>query len=1086
MGTNFWIYSLGDAAFLNAVLNAVAAIPQGTYMTLGGLGAIIGLFMMGVKGATEGDLMKAGFQGLLVSGVLFWVMFIPRADRVVVVDMAPTQTSQKMYVVDNVPLGFAIIGTTTSRIGVFLARLFDQSFSDVSGERVMNGGVGDNLRRITSLRHLSDETFVQSAGGGIERFRNNIARYMSHCTMTGLTSGEIPQGRTKSFGRGPGQDLNKDGTINALDNITYAHRTLETTLINEAGETVKMSCEEGSKQMMGASGLTPASMRAEFDKVAVDGMKSGDVVDAMERFGIAKGAEAMQAAMVAQILASATRQAAVSGGSTQGGAMAAMMVEEASARRNVQFAGEQNMFLRTMRTTIGFFEAVFYALGPIMALLIMVGPAGLAIAAKYVLLTVWVLLWYPMVAIINLYGNVKMASMVSSMAEGGDFLSSPSGVHQLIIVAQDQLGSIAALIAATPVLAMSLIYGGAVAMSAVSGRLAGADQINEGYVAPTGLETKQAMTAGPIASSNVASGVGTDGMSQPKIDVGRSLGEAKTSGINQAVQAQEGFNSTLTNMFSSGSAYSKAWGSDSDSARTRALDSGIDNAIQFGKSQGLDVAATNAFRESQSQEQRTAFDMALAGKLGIPGAIGGGGSIGVSSSSTEAYAKLSEEGKQVVDKFGRTFGENLGMKAAAMDGVRTSVSDSLSERGETRLAADASQALGKSVGEVRSVTETVGTATSAAAAIATSQSLDAGTFVQNWKRDAEANFGNFGGQVSTALANLPPELRDEYEGVLKNFEAGKNGFSGSPVEMQAAALALTYSTHADTQNPEHTAGLVDVLARGSGLGAGSYSGTVNAGVGERVGSQTEGVLSAADRVVEDSAGLTKPVVSAEGVSALVNGGFAGAGAAIKGANDEISAGRGAIAAAGAPFGVSAESIVSGDMGSATTQAREHLSARSTNAGGALDLIKGIELGQIESAVRAEYGEAANARTGYAWNTLSDTMSSNSAIALDPATPQIQRDAAILNVAEAEASRSYLPQGSAGFGFFMEEKGLYTPGDEAGSTSALATWRSDNPMPAATFNSNTIWNERSLTANAERAGMPYSQELGAKVNDLMSR
>src|SRR5690606_33343669 len=71
--------------------------------------------------------------------------------------------------------------------------------------------------------------------------------------------------------------------------------------------------------------------------------------------------------MVSSLLAEAQVRGALSPQAQQ----AIIMLEEANVRRATQWAAEENLFVRLLRPTIGFFEALFYALGPIMAFVIM-------------------------------------------------------------------------------------------------------------------------------------------------------------------------------------------------------------------------------------------------------------------------------------------------------------------------------------------------------------------------------------------------------------------------------------------------------------------------------------------------------------------------------------------------------------------------------------------------------------------------------------------------------------------------------------------------------------------------------------------
>lgn len=698
---NFTIHSLGDAAFLYAVLNAVSSIPESVYMQLGGLGAVIGLLIMGVKGVNEGNLMKAGFQGLIVSLVIFWIMFIPRVDEVVIRDMAPSPTSPPMYVVDNVPAGFAAVGATMSTVGVYIARLFDQAFGDVDENRVLTGGIGDNLQRITMLRHMADPVFVEASNvTSLNQFRHNLAQYIAHCSMTGLSTGELSN-RTLSVTT----DVNGDSVVNALDGMHFPHQALQTRLRNPAAEggSEVVSCATAGSRILAIEGFNPEAsgprgdpeMAAAFDEAMAGRATFGSTIGTMQRFGMPQAAQWVQSAMVNQVVAAATLQSMRVGGDSQSGMLGAMMVEEAAARRNVQFAGEQNMFLRTMRTTIGFFEAVFYALGPIMAILVMVGPLGVTIASKYIMLTVWVLLWYPMLAIINLYGNVKMQTLVTELAANPDYVTSPIGTHQIMVIAQDQLGTVAGLVAATPILAMSLIYGGAVAMNAVASRLTGGDQINEGMVAPQAMDVAPAMQNMSQAGSSKAGGLIATGASMPSAQLGTMAQESvKTAQAMQeqrtsAFMAEVARSSEASNGFTI-SASTKEVASDGST-----FNDNLSNGLQFASQENMQIA--NSLSTLEKLGASVNMEMGLSSGKYIP----------IFSVGTSNAAQSAEERAQVdqaVASLNSAFSQDASASKGFAEGLARSVQAETSQTGSNSRTDSISSNLKESAGEVVSAT----------------------------------------------------------------------------------------------------------------------------------------------------------------------------------------------------------------------------------------------------------------------------------------------------------------------------------------------------------------------------------------------
>ena len=184
----FDIFSIGDSAFLAAVLNAVAMIAgTGHYATAAGVGALLGILMTLVRGLTQYDGRGIRYQDMLVSILIYLLMFAPGV-RVMVEDAYTGQ----VRVVDNVPLGPAAAGSILSNIGYRLTRLFEQGFSTPS----MTGhGFADSLQVMASVRKnlLSrvqlGKANAPNAGGDLE---NSLINYVKECTLTGVDLNIVP------------------------------------------------------------------------------------------------------------------------------------------------------------------------------------------------------------------------------------------------------------------------------------------------------------------------------------------------------------------------------------------------------------------------------------------------------------------------------------------------------------------------------------------------------------------------------------------------------------------------------------------------------------------------------------------------------------------------------------------------------------------------------------------------------------------------------------------------------------------------------------------------------------------------------
>jgi conjugal transfer mating pair stabilization protein TraG len=93
----------------------------------------------------------------------------------------------------------------------------------------------------------------------------------------------------------------------------------------------------------------------------------------------------------------------------------AATTEQAAQQRNAQWAAEQTLFTRIVRPMMTFFEGLIFAITPLMAFTIALGPAGIAMTGKYLLFGLWIQLWMPIMAIINLYLHMTIAGDLDAL-----------------------------------------------------------------------------------------------------------------------------------------------------------------------------------------------------------------------------------------------------------------------------------------------------------------------------------------------------------------------------------------------------------------------------------------------------------------------------------------------------------------------------------------------------------------------------------------------------------------------------------------------------------------------------------------------
>lgn len=803
----FEILVLGDGAYTFAVLNAVASITS--YGVLGSIGGMLGLLLMWSQGMMSGG-QKFEAQWILVSIVVFWIMFIPRVDKVMIseVMVQPGKSGPRSFVVDNVPLGLASIGYLTSNVTSKLTGLMETSFGSATDEtRGSTGGLGQNLMLMASMRNLlgsrnfTDVSSDPSRPGYLEAYRENAANFLSNCVYPLVNNGVVSKATV----------MNSPGLSGYL-NDAFANDVSQTRW-NNNGVKTDVSCRTARASLQDQAN---DKLLTAFDSAAKSIGSNTDSAAIQSAFGgfTNQAAEQMQTMMAVSVFNSVAAEAAVRGGLSAAETQSIIMVEEAAARRNVQWAGEENLFIRILRPIVGFFESLFYALAPIMALVCTMGPFGWKMIGKYLMLTIWVGLWFPMLAITQLYSNVTMQDFFDllNVPAGQNF--SPEQLNMIANQSMDALGAASALTAATPALAMSLLFGGAVSMSYLAGRLQGSDMIDETKVAPQASSVSPIAQMGSGAMGTVGGGTVTNGRTPQSITVGdmRSTGEsishqaAEQASIkfsetfSHAVKSGAMTSETATNMISSG------W----TEQQSKAMESAIANEVSKGHLSQEDLKAFQAM----SQHADMSADI-TAGFKSV-----GGATSAMGSSSQEGEQRSSGSTKSLAVRLA----QNDSVKAAAQSASSEAAANSLANGYQLSEQEDKGHALSKAAEEVKSTQEAYAQTQQINRSLGSNETMTMGDAAHRFDTTHGANAGREWGKLETAMdaAGLGSAYRERLDA-----EMSRGAYAGDPTAARFAAMYNTLSqAHVNSENASEVQGAMNRL-----LGATSTSGGYEAGTG---------------------------------------------------------------------------------------------------------------------------------------------------------------------------------------------------------------------------------------------------------------
>lgn len=665
------ILVLGDGRFIFAVLNAIASIDS--YNSLAAVGALIGLALLLVKGITSPSGPQLNLAPVLISIVFFWIMFIPRVDKVMVTEVMPPPGSRdpRVYVVDNVPLGLAGAGFIVSNVGVKLADLYDTIMGRPEDtERIMmGGGLGRNLMLMSVVREMvADPRFGQvdvSDSSYFSDYRKDMANYMTNCVLPPVNSGYMPSAMILS------QPL-ETGAF-------HPEFALERRYVRHSSQRRgSISCARA--QALLKEGMEHQSLVDSFDEALSQTKNKANTEEILEAYsegmeGVGRDGLRMQELIVGHMATVTLREAQLRGAMTSSDRQAITMLEEANLRRSTQWAAEENLFIRLLRPLVGFFEALFYALGPIMAFVMMLGPTGWSLLGKYLMLTVWVSLWFPMLAITNLYSKMKMEDFFASLGNGQ---LAPNDLDLIANEAMTTLGATSALVAATPALAMSLIYGGAVSMSYLAGRLAHNDVVDETKMTPQVSQVAPVHQTQGVATTNMGEGtlaVGHAGYTISESAVAQGMvssAEARSNEVN--VAAEQALFQSLGHGFSFGN----SGGTFGSTAEARSVGNSLKatlsdrEGMSHSEVKGADL--TKSLTDEQMAFVATAHQYAKQQGISLGAAIS---DLGIKGGYSESFTKSILDTTQMSSNVGES--ERLSNSQAIQDAIQHGI-----ERGNVK------------------------------------------------------------------------------------------------------------------------------------------------------------------------------------------------------------------------------------------------------------------------------------------------------------------------------------------------------------------------------------------------------------------
>lgn len=616
------IYSCGDAYYLGKVLDAVAAVcgTDGGLAGAAAVGALIGVIIITFQ--TIIHLKGINIHHLLVCWVIYVLSFGTTTDVAIQSAYSDATVIQK----DNVPSGPAWIGVIVSNVGYHLTKKMEQAFGGSEGALVTNGDGSGFNEALYLINHVGEAgerggvAYMMSKSPEGRALLTNLRNYTKDCTAKALFLGPEKGGLSHS-------DLLSKSITDAFE---FNSRVYFTEVIPSGSNKAQMhDCATAwamiKPQYETALNGVPTSVLRQFASgvglcsMETDGHDTCTEISSPEDLNFQfqdKGLNAIHASQVkAQkfMLASVGRQimqlGLKDGYAAYGDINSASMISQAIQQRNVQWAGEQSMFLNSVRPIMAFMESFFYAITPFAAVFVMLGLFGMGLFFKYILLLIWVQMWLPTMAVANMF--IMSAATRQMTALGTGYLASQPNMNNadgslsfymydgMIGIAKDWVATGAMFQAATPLLSLIIISGSVYALTSLTSRMAGSDHINEKVVAPDVVSPAAAIGMQSAWTADAFKAT-LNGAKLPSINMGEILSNQKSFADEQSHQANRSLAHAISDRITEAGGYTNATAQigsylqSTSSSDVNSFGASIDRYKQFMSQQGQNVTTAQA------------------------------------------------------------------------------------------------------------------------------------------------------------------------------------------------------------------------------------------------------------------------------------------------------------------------------------------------------------------------------------------------------------------------------------------------------------------------------------------------------------
>ena len=515
------IVTYGGGEFLALLLNGVAALTRtNDYLGLLRVMAMVALVWLLVEAAFSDR--RPNYQWLLAMAMIYLCLIVPRTDVLVRDRINPANNA----VVANVPLGLAMFAGFSSRIGDWLTRGFETTFALPDDINYQNSGAlfTHHLLRASTRFRITDA-----------RLAENLSQFWRQCAFYDILLGLYTL-----------DDLRDSDDIRTFlaDHTSVSRRFTYTT---EPGERELLICRVGFNNQLGndldneidraRSYFGRKLVNANTDAEAIARFSTALPLSYQFITGITRNAEQI---ITQQSLANSADQGLIDFTVASNAAAAAhsFTLAKAQRERRLTFHSLGELASRTLPLLRGLLEGVIIGLFPIIGMLLVL-PFASKVLLNYGKAMLWVQLWAPLYALLNL------AVMLYSRSPGQSAMRMPDGNIALTLANHTALSDAMAETAAMagylsmsiPLISYLILHGaGAVAASVASGLV-------QSYEGPVSRAAEEVAT-GNVALANTS--VGNASWWQQNTAPSHSEGFTRQTGESAVTHIQGGTGASIT------------------------------------------------------------------------------------------------------------------------------------------------------------------------------------------------------------------------------------------------------------------------------------------------------------------------------------------------------------------------------------------------------------------------------------------------------------------------------------------------------------------------------------------------------------